>query len=192
VVQGNSGTSTITSAVTGGFNSAISLGASGQPSGVTVAFNPGSITGAGTSTMTLTVASSTATGTYAIMVTGTSGSITATTTVSVTVTAPAAGNFSVSASPGLNAVFSGQSATFTVKTKISGGFNSPINLAASGQGQGNTVTFSPNPIAAPGSGTSTMTVQTSPNSKTGFYTIIITATGGGVTHTTKVTLGTLQ
>jgi subtilase family serine protease len=192
VVQGNSGTSTITSAVTGGFNSAVSLAASGQPSGVTVAFNPGSITGAGTSTMTLTVASSTFAGTYAIMVTGTSGIITATTTVSVTVTAPAAGNFSVSASPGLNAVFSGQSATFTVKTKISGGFNSPINLSASGQGQGNTVTFSPNPIAAPGSGSSTMTVQTSPNSKTGFYTIIITATGGGVTHTTKVTLGTLQ
>jgi subtilase family serine protease len=181
VVQGNSGTSTITSAVTGGFNSAVSLAASGQPSGVT-----------GTSTMTLTVASSTFAGTYAIMVTGTSGIITATTTVSVTVTAPAAGNFSVSASPGLNAVFSGQSATFTVKTKISGGFNSPINLSASGQGQGNTVTFSPNPIAAPGSGSSTMTVQTSPNSKTGFYTIIITATGGGVTHTTKVTLGTLQ
>jgi subtilase family serine protease len=192
VVQGNSGTSTITSAVMGGFNSAISLTASGQPSGVTVAFNPGSITGAGTSTMMLTVASSTATGTYAITVTGTSGSITATTTVSMTVTAPAAGNFSVSASPGLNAVFSGQSATFTVKTKISGGFNSPIDLSASGQGPGNTVTFSPNPIAAPGSGTSTMTVQTSPNSKTGFYTITITATGRGVTHTTKVTLGTLQ
>lgn len=192
VVQGNTGSSTITSVVEGGFNSAIAVTASGQPTGMTVAFNPGSISGAGTSTMTLTVASTTATGTYAITVTGTSGSITAITTVSITVTAPAAGNFSVSASPGLNAVFSGQSATFKVSTKISGGFNSPINLTASGQGPGNTVTFSPNPIAAPGSGTSTMTVQTSPNSKTGFYTITITATGGGVTHTTKVTLGTLQ
>jgi len=192
VLQGNSGTSTITSKVSGGFNSAISLSASGQPSGVTVGFNPGSITGAGTSTMTLTVASSTATGTYAITVTGTSGSLTATATVSLTVTAPGSGDFSVSAKPGLNAVFSGQSAKFKVTTKISGGFNSPITLSASGQGPGNTVSFSPGTIAAPGSGTSTMTVQTSPNSQTGFYTITITAKGGGKTHTVNVTLGTLQ
>jgi len=140
----------------------------------------------------MTVASSTATGTYAITVTGTSGSLTATAKVSLTVTAPAVGNFSVSASPGLNAVFSGQTATYKITTKISGGFNAPITLSASGAGPGNVVTFSPNPIAAPGSGKSTMTVHTSPNSPTGFYTITITATGGGVTHTTKVTLGTLQ
>ena len=74
VAQGNAGTSTITSTVTGGFDSAISLSASGQPTGVTVSFNPTSITGAGTSTMTMTVASSTAPGTYTITVTGTSGS----------------------------------------------------------------------------------------------------------------------
>lgn len=71
VAQGKAGTSLITSTVTGGFNGIISLSASGQPSGVTVSFNPSSITGAGSSTMTMTVASSTAPGTYAITVTGT-------------------------------------------------------------------------------------------------------------------------
>ena len=40
VVQGSSGTSTITSTVTGGFDSAITLTASGQPTGVTVSFRP--------------------------------------------------------------------------------------------------------------------------------------------------------
>src|SRR5208282_56875 len=59
VVQGNSGTSTITSTVTGGFNSAITLSASGMPTGVTAGFNPSSITGAGSSTLTFTVAAST-------------------------------------------------------------------------------------------------------------------------------------
>jgi kumamolisin len=195
VVQGNSGNSTITSAVTGGFNSAISLSATGQPTGVTVGFNPASIIGAGTSTMTMTVASSTAPGTYAITVTGSSGSIMATTTVSLTVTSTGgggSGNFTVKASPSLHAVIAGGSAAYTVTTTISGGFDSAITLSASGGGAGTTLTFSPNPIAAPGSGTSTLTAHTSLIAKTGFYTITITAKGGGQTHTTKVTLGILN
>ena len=40
VLQGNSGSSTITSTVSGGFNSAVTLSASGQPAGVTVGFTP--------------------------------------------------------------------------------------------------------------------------------------------------------
>src|SRR6202789_4497620 len=61
VVQGSSGTSTITAAVSGGFDSAISLSATGQPTGVTVTFNPTSIAapGSGASTVTLAVASTT-------------------------------------------------------------------------------------------------------------------------------------
>jgi len=88
VVQGNAGTSTITTTVSGGFNNAISLSASGQPSGVTVGFSPASIAapGAGSSTVTMTVGSSVATGTYPITVTGTGGSTTHTTTVNLTVT----------------------------------------------------------------------------------------------------------
>jgi len=194
VTQGMSGNSTITSAVTGGFNSAITLSASGQPSGVTVGFSPASITGAGTSIMAMTVAASTVPGTYSITVTGSSGSTTATTTVSLTVTSAGgggSGNFAVSASPSLHAVIAGGSDTYTITTTISGGFNSAITLSASGGGAGSTFTFNPDPIAAPGAGSSTMTVKTSPNARTGFYTITITAKGGGQTHTTKVTLGIL-
>src|SRR5271157_1591588 len=43
VQQGNQGTSTITTAVSGGFNSSISLSSSGAPSGTTVSFNPSTI-----------------------------------------------------------------------------------------------------------------------------------------------------
>ena len=61
VAQGNQGTSTITTTISGGFNSAITLSASGMPSGTTVTFNPQTIPapGAGSSTMTITVGSST-------------------------------------------------------------------------------------------------------------------------------------
>ncbi len=191
VAQGNAGTSTITSTVTGGFDSAISLSATGQPTGVTVSFSPTSITGAGTSTMTLTVASSTVAGTYSIKVTGTSGSTIETTTVSLTVTGTTP-NFTISASPTSISVARSSSGTSKITTGISGGFNSAISLSASGQGSAQTVTFSPSSIAAPGSGTSTMTVKVGRNGRLGNHTITITAKGGGVTHTTTVTLDILR
>ena len=109
IVQGgsNSSASTITSTVTGGFDSAVTLSASGQPSGVTVGFSPTSITGAGSSTMSISVGSTVATGTYTITVTGTSGSTTETTTVSLTVTAAASPAFTVSISPSVGIPRSG-------------------------------------------------------------------------------------
>ncbi|MGA8622299.1 MAG: S53 family serine peptidase [Candidatus Sulfotelmatobacter sp.] len=191
VAQGSSGKSTITTTVTGGFNSAISLTATGQPTGVTVTFSPASITGAGSSTMTMTIASSTIAGTYNISVKGTSGSTTETTTVFLTVTGSTP-NFTISASPTSISVARGSSGTSTITTDISGGFNSTITLSASGQGNAQTVTFSPNPIAAPGSGTSTMTVKVARTARHGNHTITITGTGGGVTHTTTVTLDILN
>lgn len=187
VAQGNQGTSTITSTVTGGFDSAISLSASGQPTGVTVTFNPTSITGAGTSTMTISVASSTAPGTYPITVTGTSGSTRETTTVSLTVTGTSP-NFTISASPTSITVDKGDSGHSTITTTISGGFDSAISLSASGQPSRVTVSFSPSSIPAPGSGSSTMTVTVNRRASSGTYPITVKGTGGGVNHTTTVTL----
>jgi kumamolisin len=191
VVRGKLGTSTITSTVTGGFDSTISLSATGQPAGVTVSFNPTSITGAGTSTITMTVAASTVAGMYSITVTGTSGSTTETTTVSLTVTGTSP-NFTISASPSTISVARGSSGTSTITTIVSGGFDSAINLSASGEGSSQSVTFSPSSIAAPGSGTSTMTVRVGRSARLGNHTITITGTGGGVTHTTTVDLDVLN
>jgi subtilase family serine protease len=191
VPQGSQGQSTITSSVTGGFDGVINLTASGQPSGVTVAFNPTSITGAGTSTMTITVSSSAATGTYPITVTGTSGSTQETTTVTLTVTGTSA-NFTISASPTTITVARGNSGNSTITTTISGGFDAAITLSASGQGSAQTVSFSPNPIAAPGAGTSTMTVEVGRGARLGDHTITITGKGGGITHTTTVVLDVIN
>jgi len=187
VMQGNSGTSVITSTVINGFNSVISLSASGQPSGVTVGFSPTSITGAGTSTMTIAVGSSTVAGKYTIKVEGISGSINEIVTVILTVT-PAPSNFTVSASPTTINVDRGSSGTTTITTTVSGGFNSAISLSATGYPTGVTVSFSPKSIPKPGSGTSTMTVTVGSTVKLGDHTITINATGGGITHRIQVTL----
>jgi len=189
VVRGSNGTSTITTAVLNGFDAAVALSATGQPSGVTVSFSttPIPAPGSGTSTMTMTVASTTATGTYPITVTGTGGGVTHTSTVTLTVTAPASANFTITASPTAITVVRGSSGTSTITTAALNGFNSAIALSATGQPSGVTVSFSPTSIAAPGSGTSTMTVKTGSRT-TGTYTITITGKGGGKTNTTKVSL----
>ena len=190
VVQGNSGSSTISTSVSGGFSSSVALTASGAPSGVTVGFSPSSITGAGSSTATFTVASGTATGTYSITITGTSGSLSQTTTVSLTVTSSVTAGFTVSASPSSITVARSASGTSTITTAVTGTLGSAITLSASGQGSGQTVTFSPSSIT--GSGTSTMTVKVGRNSSIGNHTITITATSGSITHTTTVTLDVIR
>jgi subtilase family serine protease len=186
VVQGSSGTSTITSTIVDGFDSAVTLTATGQPSGVTVGFSPTSITGAGTSKMTMTVASTTTTGTYTITVKGTSGSTVETTTVSLTVTSATTGSFTVSASPTSLSITKGSSGSSTITTSVTGTLSSAISLSATGQGSGETVTFSPTSIT--GSGTSKMTVATSRNASTGTHTITVKATSGSLTETTTVTV----
>ncbi len=188
VLQGNQGTSTISTAISGGFNSAISLSASGVPSGTTVSFNPNPIPapGSGSSTMTIMVGASTATGTYPITLTGNGGGIQQNTTVTLTVTA--APNFTIAVSPASLSVQQGNQGTSTITTTISGGFNSAISLSASGVPSGTTVSFNPNPIPAPGSGSSTMTITEGASTATGKYPITVTRNGGGIQQNTTATL----
>ena len=188
VVRGNQGISTLTTTVTGGFNNAVTLSASGVPSGTSVNFSPNPIAapGSGSSTMTFTVGSSTATGTYPITVTGTGGGIQHTTTVTLTVTAQP--NFTLAASPTSLSVVRGNQGISTLTTTVTGGFNNAVTLSASGVPSGTSVNFSPNPIAAPGSGSSTMTFTVGSSTATGTYPITVTGTGGGIQHTTTVTL----
>ncbi len=188
IAQGNQGSSTITTTISGGFNSSIALSASGLPSGTTVGFNPNPIPapGSGNSTMTITVGASTPNGTYPITVTGNGGGIQQNTTVTLTVTAPP--NFTISASPSSLNIAQGNQGSSTITTTISDGFNSSIALSASGLPSGTTVGFNPNPIPAPGSGSSTMTITVGANTPTGTYPITVTGNGGGIQQNTTVTL----
>jgi kumamolisin len=189
VVQGKSGTSTIITTVSGGFDSAVALTASGAPAGVTTTLSPTSIAapGSGSSTLTLAVASTTVAGTYTITVTGTGGGITHTATVSLTVTVPTTGAFAIAVSPTSGYLYQGQSGYAVVSTMLSGGFDAAISLSATRVPSGVTVSFSPSSIAAPGSGSSDMNLTVAGNAPPGTYPITITGTGGGMTHITVLT-----
>ncbi|PYS74749.1 MAG: hypothetical protein DMF73_02830 [Acidobacteria bacterium] len=85
--QGTSGTSVITSNLSGPFNSSVALSVSGLPSGATASFNPSSITapGSGSSTMTITVGAGTSLGTYNLVVNGVGGGQTHSVTINLTI-----------------------------------------------------------------------------------------------------------
>jgi kumamolisin len=85
IAPGGAGNVKITTTASGGFDSAITLSATGQPSGVKVAFQPATITGSGTSAMRIQVSSSAKAGTYTITITGKGGTVTQTATFTLTI-----------------------------------------------------------------------------------------------------------
>jgi hypothetical protein len=190
VAQGGTKTTTVSTTVSGGFNSAVSLSATGLPAGVTAAFSPASIAapGSGSSTLTFTAGSTAATGTSTVTINASGGGVSHSTTVSLTVSATATPDFSVGASPTSLSVAAGSSGTSTVSTSVSGGFNSAVSLSASGLPSGVTAAFSPTSIAAPGSGSSTLTFTAGSAAAAGTSTITINASGGGVSHSTTISL----
>jgi hypothetical protein len=187
VVQGNSGNSTITSSVAGGFSSSISLSVSGQPSGVTVGFNPSSISGAGTSDMTMNVGSSVTAGTYQLTVTGMGGGLTRTTTVNLVVTQAVVGSFTISA-PASASVSRNNSVSIPL-TVTSNGFSGSVSLSASLPPR-TSGSFSPPLVTFSGSGTnnSTLTITALKSGPTGQFTLTITGSSGSLTSSTTMTL----
>jgi leucyl aminopeptidase len=93
IAKGATGNTTCTVSSSGGFNSAVSLGCSGLPSGVTCSYSPASVTppanGSATSTLTLTVSASAAAGASTVQAQGTNGSTTNSSAIALTVTNPA-------------------------------------------------------------------------------------------------------
>ena len=164
-----------------GFNGAVTLAATGLPSGVTASFTAGSA--ANTQILALK-ASSTATagGPVTVTVTGTSGDITATTSIALTVVALPPG-FTLSASPGSVSVGQGSSAVSTITVTDAGGFSGAVTLAASNLPSGVTVTFGDGAAA----GTQVVTLNVSSTTPTGTTAVTITGTGTSGSQTLTAT-----
>ena len=97
-------------------------------------------------------------------------------------------DFGMSASPSTLAVAQGSATTTNIVTTLSGSFNSSVSLSASGLPTGAIASFNPATIAAPGSGTSTLTLTAGAAPPTGTFNVVVTGTGGGKTHTSTINL----
>jgi hypothetical protein len=186
VTRGGSTIYTVNVGSLDGFAGSVSFTASGLPTGATGTFNPTSVTGSGSSTLTVQTSSSTPTGSPTLTITGTSGSLVHTTTVTLTVNAAATPDFTISTTTNTQTVTQGGSTSYAVNVGALNGFSSLVNLSVSGLPTGATGTF--NPTSVTGSGSSTLTVQTSSSTPTGSPMLTITGTSGSLVHTTTVTL----
>ena len=185
IPAGSAADLSLTTTVSGGFNSAIQLAVTGLPSGMTVQFDPAVVSapGAGQSTLNFALSSAVLPGSYAVVISATGGGITQRTNVTVSVP-----GFTLAA--GFPSAGLAKNKTVTVKmtSKVLGGFRSPIALSVSGLPTGVTATFSPQSIAAPGSGVSTLTLKRGSAGTAGSVRLTVIAVGSGVTKSALVTL----
>jgi len=189
IAKGTSGRVTAQVTVSGGYNSAVTLSVTGLPQGVTAAFsNPVlSAPGAGNSALTVAAGSKVSPGSWMLTITASGANQTKTASLSLQVgSAGTAASFTLSA-PAQMTVTAGNSAQIQVSTAGSGSFNSALALSVSGLPAGVRASFAPAAIAAPGFGSSTLTVQAS-SSVRGSYALTVMATGGGITKTASLLL----
>jgi hypothetical protein len=102
----------------------------------------------------------------------------------VTVTVVASADFSLTANPSSVSIAQGSSGTSTITVVPVNGFNSNVNLSATGLPSGVTAGFSPNPTST----TSTLTLTVGASAAKGTSTVTITGTSGSLTHSTTIQL----
>jgi PKD repeat protein len=128
-------------------------------------------------------------GTYSVTLTATNtaGSNTTTKTNYITVAAPAP-DFTIAASPSSAVVVAGGSTAYTITLTPVNGFSGSVDLSVTGLPPSSTGSFGADPVNLPPSTSFPLTVATSSTTKQGNYTLTVTGTGGGLTHTKTVTL----
>lgn len=195
VVQGTSGTTTLTVTSINGFNSPIGLSVGwigSTPSGVTFTFAtlvsppPGGTTAV---TFTVTASSAASVGTFTFRISGTTGLLRHSIDLAVQVSSSVR-DFTISLSPSSVSLVQGAQGSSTVAVQSIGSFASGVALASSGVPGGTTVTFGTNPVTPPVGGTasSTVTILTSVSMPVGSYGIVIEGSSGSLSHNAILTV----
>src|SRR5439155_23342263 len=108
--------------------------------------------------------------------------------LNATTSGGAAADFAISSSPSAVTIAAGGSGTSTIATTLSGSFNSAIALSASGLPTGTTASFNPTSIAAPGTGSSTLTISAGSTTAAGTYSVTVNGSCGGLARATAISL----
>ncbi len=160
------------------------LSASSMQPTLGFSFSPGMVNIGEQSTLTVSSTTGTPIGSYQVNVVAERGTQSRSAIVSAAVVSLS--DFSIAASPSSRSVSAGMQTSFSVSVTGVGAFSSVVLLSVSGAPGGMPISFNPLSIY-PGS-SSTMTIQTSALTTPGTYTLTITGTGGGKSHSTTVQL----
>jgi hypothetical protein len=169
----------------------VTLTASGLPSGATAGFSPNPVSSGSSSTLSVSTGTSTPAGNYALIIAAADANTAAgsalNSQVTLVVNASTAPDFTISATPSSQTVTAAAGTTYTASVSPLSGFTGTVSLSVSGLPSGATGTFNPTSISG-GSGSSTLSVTTASTTPVGSYTLTITGTSGGLTHSTTVAL----
>jgi uncharacterized membrane protein len=178
-------TTTCTIDVTSPSSDAVTLSATGLPSGVTAEFNPKTVTPNGTATLTLSADETATAGIYSATIKGSTGTNSSTATIAFEVTSDATPSFSLGCTTAKQTVAAGQETTFQITIAPSGGFTGNVALSVSGLPTGASASFNP---ATTSSGSSILTIKTQSTAEISTKTLTITGTSGALTAQTTVDL----
>ncbi|MGA9669472.1 MAG: hypothetical protein WBQ94_09705, partial [Terracidiphilus sp.] len=159
IAQGSSGTTALTITGQNGFTGAVTLSATGLPSGVTATFSPNPATG--TSTLTLTANSTAALGSATVTIQGVSASFSQSSDIALTVS-PLPG-FSVALSQSSVTLAPNRTASLQVSLSSTQGYQGTVQLSCSGLPATITCSLSPTSVTLPASnGDATLTLRELP------------------------------
>jgi len=192
VIQGRSGTTTLTITPVNGFRGTVSLSVLDPPDGITVSFNPSSLNvpGQTKSAVTVEVGTSVRQGTYTLTFQASSGSIQRTATLNLTVQAPP--DFTVSLDPDRLEVIQGNSGTTTLIITPRNGFRGTVSLSVLDPPDGITVRFNPSSLNVPDKTESTVTVEVNTSVRPGTYNLTFKASSGSIQRTATLNLTVLS
>lgn len=128
VAQGASATSTITVAAVGGFSGAVTLSATGLPSGVTASFAAGTSSETQVVTFNASTSAAVTSAPVTVTITGSSGTLTATTTIDLSITAQPGFTAGSGGTTTLSTA-AGGSSTGTIDVVGTNGFSGTVNLS---------------------------------------------------------------
>jgi pseudomonalisin len=194
---GASVTFTVTVAPTGGFTGTVALTAT-TPAGTTLTFTPASIKPGATANAKLTLAATTKPGSGNIAITGVgaeaSTKITQTANVAVTIQSPPKPTLSLAAASNSESLTIGKTITDLITVSTGNTFHDAVTLSLTGLPKGVIAAWSTNPLqpnATTGSATNTLRLTANANAAVGTSAMLVTATGGGVSVSEKITLQVL-
>jgi hypothetical protein len=95
--------------------------------------------------------------------------------------APGAPDFQLTVSPAAQTLPPGSSVSFSIGVAATDGFAQPVTLSVDGLPAGVTASFSANPVTP--SGGSFLKLSAAASTPTGVFSVTVTGTGGGITHT---------
>lgn len=103
-----------------------------------------------------------------------------------TITVNPAPDFSISGSPSSQSAVQGSGASYNVAIGALNGFSDTVNLSISGLPAGTSAAFAPPSVT--GSGSATLSVNTSPSTPAGAYTLTLKGASSTLSHSVSVTL----